>query len=402
MVNLLTSVTKKRIIRELRQILYDHPRYRVDSGNVQNKFAFTERPQRGIIVTNSTADRVKLSSNNYIGRLSAFCMLMPWRQAPGTSIEWVRENDALLEQFSKKRDIFPTPPGVYTVTVTSLPDEGHGTPGQFTIDPILTVRDEPLITFDSSFFPVTAQISHENIYPQAVWLWLDGRRQLVPDVDYSVDWPTGLVTFLKTPPTGSTIYADYRYQMPEQGPYPFQSESTDTTALPGVVIAFGDRIQCDKLSIVVTDTRTDVAEIYGGKFEVNFSLNVFTRDTEDREKMSDYVIIKVLERQNILGFEGLELLDISPGGEEEEVYNAEIDDYYYQSTVSLTIRVDWELQQALPIVLSRLEQTSKPVEDQTGFLDGTAPNDLIKIGRTIELAGKPAVSGYNLGYERMR
>jgi hypothetical protein len=402
MINWLTNASKKRIVRELRKILYDHPRYRADSNNVQVKFAFTERPQRGIIVNNTTAERVKLSADNYVARLSSFCMLTYVGNKPGTSIEWVRENYPLLEEFSPQRDIFPSPPGVYKIKIKSIPDDARSIPGQFTIDPILTVLNEPLITFQISI-PMTAQLSHDSIYPGSVRLYLNGRTPILEGVDFSVNSATGEITFLRTTPVGDKVYADYRYIIPTQGPFPFNSEATDLTSIPGVVIAFGDRIQdCDEMAIVVTDDRTEVAEIYGGKYEVTFSLVVFSRDTEDREKLSDYVVIKVLEIQNALGYEGLELLDISPGGEEEEVYNATIDDYYYESAVTLSMRVDWEIQKALPVVVWRVEQTSKAVEDQTGYLDGTVITDLVKIGRQIELVGLPTVEGKELGFERSR
>ena len=75
MINWMTNATKKRIIREIRQILYDHPRYRADYQNVQNKYSFSERPQRGVIINSTSGDRVRLSADNYMGCLSSFCML---------------------------------------------------------------------------------------------------------------------------------------------------------------------------------------------------------------------------------------------------------------------------------------------------------------------------------------
>ena len=92
MKNFLTNPTKKRVIREIKRILYDHPRYRADSENVQNKFSFDERPQRGVIVNGTSADRVRLSADNYVGRLSSYVMLTNVENFPGTSLEWVREN----------------------------------------------------------------------------------------------------------------------------------------------------------------------------------------------------------------------------------------------------------------------------------------------------------------------
>jgi hypothetical protein len=118
--------------------------------------------------------------------------------------------------------------------------------------------------------------------------------------------------------------------------------------------------------------------------------------------MCDYVIIKMLERQNDLGFLGIELLDISPGGESEEVYNEATDDYFYDSTISLSLRVDWESYIPLPIEVEAIRMTSKSAEQETGYLDGTFPYDLLKIGSPVEVAGVNTIIGRNIGYERTR
>lgn len=402
MENWLTSATKKRLVYELRKILYDHPRYRQDSQNVQNKFAFPERPQRGIIVNNASADRVRLSADNYVGCISSFVMQAPVENSPGTTVEWVKENKSLLEQYSPRRDVFPTPPGVYLIEVTEIPDEARDVPGFFVIDPALTVSNEPLITFSSST-DQEAQLSNQDVYPGSVRLWLEGRRPLLYGVDFTVDYATGAVTFLKPTPAGLSIYADYRHRMPRQGPFPFRLDQVEYRAVPGAVIAFGDRAQkCDRIAVVVGESRSDVAFVYGGKFEVSFDLVVFARDPEDRERLSDYVVIKVLERQNALGFEGLELLDVSPGGETEEIYNAEIDDYFYDGSVSVGFRVDWEIYAPLPVEIFRVENTSLQQEQQKGYLDGTVTADLLNARAARgDLLGVPLVMG-KPGYERIR
>jgi hypothetical protein len=401
--NFLTSATKRRVIQELRKILYDHPRYREDSDNVQAQYAFTERPQRGIIVSDAGADRVRLSADNYMGRLRSFLMQTKVHPHPGTSLEWVKENNVHLEQLSEKRDIFPSPPGVYIIEITKLPDIGRNVPGEFTVDPVLTVNNEPLIRFSSST-DTEAQISRENIHPGSVRLWLDNRVLLVPNVDYSINESSGAILFLKTPPIDAYVVADYRYQTDQQGPYYFTEESAHFEAIPGAILAFGDRVQlCDKVAVVVGEDRTDVADIFGGKFEVNFNLTVFARgDVKDREKLNDYVTIKFLERQNFLGFEGLELIDISPGGESEEIYNPEIDDYYYDGSISLSMRVDWEILVSLPITFVQAEPVSQEEDQRAGHLDGSYVWD--KLNATSDpsqIAGVSTVIGKDIGYERV-
>jgi len=397
--NFLTNPTKKRLIEELRQILYAHPRYRGDSQNVQNKFAFRQRPQRGIIVNNASADRVRLSADNYVGRLSSFVMQAMVGNHPGTSVEWVKENKSLLEKYSPTREIFPSPPGVYVLKILTCPDDARGVPGTFSVEPFLTVSDELLLIFGQE-----AQLSRQGLYQGALRLWMDGRTALIQGVDYVCDYSEGLITFLKPVPAGINIYADYRYVLPVQAPYYFKTDEAHYDAIPGAVIAFGDRHQeGDQLAVVVGQTRAETADVYGGKFEVNFELVVFARDPEDREKMVDYVVASILERQNQLGFDGLELLDVSPGGESEEVYVAEIDDYYYDGAVSVGIRVDWEVYTPLPVEIFRIETVSKVSEASSEILGETGPSDLVQVrAQGWEITGIAAVGRRAPTYERMR
>lgn len=401
MKNSLTSATKKRIIWELKKILYEHPRYRSDSENIKNKYSFEERPQRGIIINGTSADRVKLSANNYVARLKSFIAQIPVKDHFGTSLEWVRENQLYLEKVSPTRNTFPSPPGSYLMKIVTMPDEPRNVPGTFTLTPSLTVTDEPVIQFSTTSDSI-GQLSRENIYPGSIQLWLDGRHPLSYGIDYTADYETGEITFLKPTPVGSTVFADYRYNVEDQGPFQFKSETTNLTAIPGAILAFGDRVQeCDQIEIVVTDSRTDVADVYGGKFEVHFDLVVFARDAEDREKLSDYVVAKILERQNYWGFEGLELLDVAPGGESEEIYNEELDSYYYDGAISLSLRVDWEIYVPLLITSSQVDPISS-TERQKGFLDGTVTWDKLQaISDPSQIAGVATVIGKDLGFEHV-
>jgi hypothetical protein len=403
--NLLTFATKERVIHELKQILYEHPRYRDDSENVQNQYSFEQRPQRGIIVNNTSADRVRLAADNYMGRLSSFVMLAPVKNCPGTSLEWVRENFTVLEGVSPDRSIFPTPPGVYIITILDVPNDAKNIPGHFIVDPIITELNEPLIIFND-YNDTVAQLSHQNVYPGSLRLSLNNRVVLVPNVDYSINYDVGdgiaVVTFLQPTPTGDAVYANYRYQIPRQGPFEFYREWTDVRSIPGAVLAFGDRVQQnDEMAVVVTGTRSEVAEVYGGKFEITFSLIVFARDSIDREKMSDYIVEKFLERQNTLGFEGIELLDITPGGESQEVYNAEEDTYYYESAVTLGLRVDWETWVPLPIVINRVALTSESQFQTVGFLSENITYDLLQVAPQYGIQGLNVRVGKTLTYERL-
>lgn len=402
MKNFLSNPIKKRIIEEIKGILASHPKYKDSVDGVQNKFSFEERPQRGVIVNNLSADKMALSADNYIGRLNSFCMLAKVENKPGTTLEWIRENVPLLESISPRRDIFPSHPGSYVISIKSIPDISSDIPGKFTVEPILEVIAEPLLVFQDSDSS-DAQLTREGIYPGSVRLWLDGKRALLPGIDFSIDYESGLITFLKSTPAGSFVSADYKYRIPTQGPFPFYSEREDHTSIPGVVLAFGDRFQLgDEQAIVITDRRVEVAEVYGGKFEINLDLLAFTRDSTDREKFSSYIITKFLEIQNDLGNDGIDLLDISPGGEDEETYIEGSDDLYYESSISLSLRVDWELNYPLPVSVWRAEMTSKTKETSTGYLDGSFVLDSLRVGDNLDILAAKTYIGRKTTFEFIR
>lgn len=398
----LTNVSKKRLIDNIRRVLQKHPIYREDSQNVKNKYAFTERPRRGVIIDNTSGDLINLSADNYIGTISSFVMLTRDKKCPGIFIEWVTENLHFLEKFDKKRRIFPTEPGVYVFTITEVPDEARNIPGKYEIEPIITIPNEPLITFGSST-DLEAQLENENIYPNSVRLWLDNRVPLIPNVDFEVNFETGAVKFLKTPPVGGTIFADYRVHKPKVGPVCFYPETTDTDSIPGAIIAIGDKIEKgDSAAIVVSETRADTAKVYGGKFEMSFDITTFSRDAEDREKLTDYIVSEIINQKSEQEFDGFELLDISPGGESEEIFNPDTDEYYYDGTINASFRVNWEAYESLPIQVWRVTAVTQKEEQEKGLLDGTYTEDAINVAASkLELLGIPVVIGGKITYERI-
>ena len=65
---------------------------------------------------------------------------------------------------------------------------------------------------------------------------------------------------------------------------------------------------------------------------------------------------------------GMELLEIAPGGENEDIYNNETDSYYYESSLRLRLRVEWSTYIPLPIVISdaaavELDPSAKSIFD---------------------------------------
>jgi hypothetical protein len=375
----LTNATKRRIIYELKNILYDHPRYRADSENVQNKFAFDERPQRGVIINGTSADRVVLSADNYMGTLVSYAMQAPVGKKPNTTVEWIKENKKTLNDHDPSGNSFPTSPGVFLFKIVKMPNVPEKISGTLEMTSIQDYAGEPCIVVPTSEFG-EAQLSNQDIYPGSVNLVADGRTVLLPEVDYTVDSSSGLITFLKTGALTSNITADYRSYGVKSATYDFMPETVREDFISGLQIYFGDRTQeNDEWAIVISPDRNEVAKLYGGKFEMSFDIVAFSKDAEDREKLTDYIVMKIMERQLALGTEGIELLDVAPGGENEDVFNPETDEYYYESNISLRVRVEWGITIPLPLKITRHTFVSKIMEEASGYLDATFSTDNLRV-----------------------
>lgn len=324
-------------------------------------------------------------------------MLTWFQNFPGTSIEWVTENKTVLESLDPSRSVFPSHPGVYLIEVKSIPDPSKDIPGEFEIEVIKTVFDEALLVFgsDNDCF---ASLSNTGVYEGSLNLWLDGKVKLIEGSDYSFDIDKNEITFLLPSIPGSYVVADYRYSDGTKSLHQFKMNESNISAIPGATIAFGERcVVGDKQAIVITDQRVETSDVYGGKFEINFELIAFTRDSDDREKFSDYIVVKFLELQNQLGFEGLELLEIAPSGESEESFNDTSDEYWYDSSISLSLRVDWETYSPLPISLSYVT-LSTPEQEKIGRMN----KDLeTSVKMVINSEVIPVAIGRELTFERL-
>ena len=378
MINWMTHHTKRRFMAELKSMLQNHPRYVEDVQNVVNKFGYKERASRGIIINSTSAERVRLSADNYVGRQKSFVVMSPYRNSKGTSIEFVNENMPALEAINPNRNVFPTPPGFFVISIDSLPNDGTGEPGYFTLKQYLSAEDPSLLTFNDSR-DFIAYLSHQNIYPGSVQIYFDDRIRLIPDVDYTVDYGTSEIRFLKDTPTGYTVSAKYRHGYGEDRKLEFHRNAYQTEIVPGVVLAFGDRATIgDQVSIRINESRVETADVYGGKFEVNLELLTYSKDASDREQLVDYVTTSILGRQMALIDSGIELMEVSPGSDAEETFNPETDEYYYEQSISVQLRVDWMIMVPLMLDNVDIEMTSAEMDKTRGHLDGTYTYDLLK------------------------
>jgi hypothetical protein len=387
---------KRRVILELKDSLSKHPVYAKAAEFVQNKFAFDERPNFGVVVKGASGNKIQLSPSNFIGIVQSHVMLA-CLDVPSTLIEWVREDLNVVKQ----GESFPTPAGAYYIECLEVP-ENQGEVGQYIIDPLYTVTDLPLFTSVSGL-ESSSQLPH-NALPETVRVWENGRHPLIPGVDYTTD-SEGLITFLTRFIPGTVVTVDYRYPGPSIGPVDWQWNTSDFKTLPGVVIAFGKRgKKGDKQVIMVSEDPNDAAQAYGGIFEATFDLDVIAQDPLQMEEMADYIVMDLWGgKRSALSFEGLELLDLSMGGEAEESYDELAEMNYYTTSLSLQIQAPWEIHVPIPFTTSRATIYTKAAESTFDKDRGTTAQSSVQplSQGGLFLVSSPILAGRNPSFERI-
>lgn len=385
------------MILELQDSFSRHPVYKKIIPQIQNKFAFEERPQFGIVVKGSSANKVQLSADNFIGTVQSHVMLAHVGQ-PQYPLEWVRED---LSAVRANNDTFPTLPGIYYIEILKAP-EHPGDQGVFAIDPLLTQIDEPLLQVQTGL-ETTAQLQQIPTLG-TVRLWENRNFLLTENRDFTVDYQTGEVNFAARFPSGTKLTADYRYAVPSVGPLYFRWNEANFTALPGVVLAFGKRAKTgDKIAVVIYQDRVDAANAFGGKFEASFDFDVIARDPIQMEEIADLCIMYLWgEKKPLLEYEGIEIVDVSMGGESEEPADETGDLYFYTASMAVQLRADWEMHVPLPLVLSKVTPTTKEGEETMDPSKRTAPPSTIKATySSLFYSTRPAIVGRNDLFERI-
>jgi hypothetical protein len=163
-------------------------------------------------------------------------------------------------------------------------------------------------------------------------------------IDYSMDYPTGTLTFLNPLEPGLQIVADYATSLPPTSSYPFKPYQENHTAIPGVVLSIGRRARAgDQQLVFITPTREKQADIYGGHWDMALSLSVISKDTVQLEEMTDQIVNWLWGvRKNQLEFEGITLNSVEPTGESEESFDDLSGTMYYEQSVDISVMTEWQ------------------------------------------------------------
>lgn len=351
----LTEAIKRRMIIELRKYWKDHPKYQDLVDNIQGKFSFRERPQTGIIVKTGSANTVGLSPDNFVGTIHSYVSLTRVGNNLGQAIEWVREDSAAIR---RNNGVFPTKSGIYYIELTQ--------DNEFYVDPLLDVRNERVTKVTSTEFQLQSSFLKGTLrlYQHPAHL------PLYEDLNYTVDPNTGTITLTDPLGDGLSLIADYRTPQASMGPFYIKENHARRDILDGVIIAFGRRCKKgDQLAIVVSSYREPTALEYGGRWDLSLDFDVIARDVYAQQEISDRSVFWLWGiARSWFNQEGIEVNEVSLGGESEEVYDETGDDYYYTSSFSMSVTTDWSIHVPLDKSIRRVIPETLPVNKQAASM----------------------------------
>lgn len=360
----LTEAVKRRMVIELRRYWQYHPKYRDIVDHIQMKYSFKERPHLGMVIKSSSANHVQLSADNFQGTVVSYIHMASVQNYPGLSVEWVREDSRAIQN---NNGVFPSLPGIYYIDMTAA--------DEFYVDPLLEVVDESVLKVSDTEW----QLQNAFLSGTLRLYEMPSSIPLQEGVNYTADSTTGVITLMRGLTGSGYLSADYRYPGTSTGPWSVLENHSQNTAIPGVVLAFGRRMEAgDRLAVVVYDRRQPSALEYGGKWEISIDFDIIARDPYAQMEIADQTVQYLFGvARNRLSTEGIEITSVNMGGETEEVYDENADDYFYNASISVSILADWAIHVPLTATIRRaIPQSSAQVATVAGQTDDElAEND---------------------------
>lgn len=350
----LTESIKRRFILELREYWSTEPQYK-DSlvPNIQGRYSFEERPQQAIIMKGASASPNSFSADHYMGTVVSYCHLAKVYGKNGTSIEWIKEDSVAIQN---NMGNFPSLPGIYYIEFLEEEVVWRGEPRNklvFYVDPLLDSIDERPMQLSPTEYEVGAGSFHKGslrVYE------MPGNIPLYEGENYTVEPSTGRIELFGALPPNTYLSVDYRYAAESSGPFLVEENGANNTAIPGVILAFGRRAYAgDIMSVIVTSKREDSSREFGGHWEMSLDFDIMARDVYAASEIADRttMFLYATLRDQLAG-EGVVITNVSHGGEAEETYDENGDDYFYTASISVDVMTDWFMHTPLPRYLSRI------------------------------------------------
>lgn len=362
----LTEQVQRKFIEELRKYWSYHPKYKDIVEHIEGKYSFRERPQFGIVLKNSAGNQAQLAADNFQGTVQSYVYLAHVDGKPNLSVEWVREDAVAIQN---NNGFFPSAPGIYFLDFCD--ENGNPTDCEFFVDPLIDVIDEtPLLINDTQY-----QLEQGKFLANTLKLYrMPGNIRLYEGTNYTADPATGQIDLIDDLGSEEFVSADYRCPGETTGPWRVFENRALREPVPGAVLAFGRRITAgDRLAVVVQRKRTIAALEYGGRWDLTLDVDVIARDPLSQREILDQTALYLWSTARPrLSSQGIEVLAVNMGGETEEVYDENADDYFYNASFSLQLQTDWSIHVPLGITLRGVEPGGgAPIQPGTAPL--TAP-----------------------------
>jgi len=330
---LVTNSLKKRLCQIFQDILSRHPIF--EKAKVYTKFPQEERPKSAIIIRSVSGSSQKLSLDNFVATQRGYCSLANLKGIKGNSIEWVKDDQENLDKLSAQ--------GFYVVKITAHSENSNIF--EFVVDPFLIVEDEELeIKFIKN--KEGAVLKNLPVNPGSELVYSQqGQFEFKKDIEYTIDYNTGEILFAGHVKKHMPIVVDYQVLSSQQGPFTTEYYALDNVAIPGVVIAFGDRLKVgDEQVVVVEKEQCVVSKVYGGRWLMDVDVIGVAQDPDQQERMIDYVITALWsDYQDSLTGEGIAIQNFSLSGEGEDLEVEIPEEYNFTGGISFSVETDWEV-----------------------------------------------------------
>jgi hypothetical protein len=357
MFHYLTLEVRNLMIEELRKYWSDHPRYPELANNIQGKYSFDQRPQFGMVIKTGGANNFVMSSDNFLSTVRGYVYLAKTKKLEYGSIEWVKENPK-----------FKPAEGIYILDITQT--DQYET---YRVDITQYKRvKETEVVFIS---PTEIQLLGTPIENSLRIIEKPSYTRYVEGVDYTftsentIELASELLNGLSIEIT----YTELQDNVLE--PKFVRPDQVYHQIIPGVLMYFGRRLRGgDQQAIVVLDEPDDIYNEYGGRWDVSVEIEIIARDVHSQADLADRTTVwmwAVLRDQ--LASRGINMNEVSLGGESEEVYDENGDDYFYTASISTTLQVDWFMH--IPLIAPlmsygkslSLEKELPIAENQVGY-----------------------------------
>jgi hypothetical protein len=352
-------------------------------------------------------------------------MLARVKNKPSSCIEWVKEDDFPLKHPKEYGRIRPAEftddelkqffnqlvadgklarPGNYWITLVS--SDG------FIVNPFYIVKNEILVEsakggeheFHVIHYPI------HDVNPKTTRVWLND-NVAVRNVHYSLDAANGIINWLVSGGLNKRdhLAVDYNYAgqiygdgIDENGqpiPFKFAKNEINNKAIPGIILAFGDRIvENDQIVVVVERKRRDVAKLYGGRWTVSITLTVYAQDTIQTEEIADMVTMGLwaIKREYMLEKYGIIINSIDVGGIEEFTEDETAKELAYTAEITIECETNWEV--AVPLLLEVMDISLYDIYDDSSMTD----EEVAKVPSSLKLVAGLPITGIKKNIEQLQ